>query len=273
MQDIRSTIPASNYGVGRSAPIDTIVFHHIVGDAAAAITEERKPSRQMSSTYIIGSKGDVYYAVSESNTPYTNGNYSENTRSITIEHAGGHANVPYTEAMYKASVALVRDIRKRHNIKRFLRHRDIVATACPGGLDVERIIRESGTPVPLGGTQVEQVKSWYRQWLRREADANGLKHHVNNKSDELGFARGARVELHATIDALNKQLTQVKTALANEQKKPPKEVVKTVEKIVEKEVVKEVPVYVQDEETRQRIKTIYDYFTARWATFRDFLKK
>lgn len=48
----------------------------------------------------------------------------------------------------------------------------------------------------------------------------------------------------AEADSYRKQLADVKTALANEQKKPPKEVVKIVEKIVDRpvEVIKEVKV-------------------------------
>lgn len=142
MQDIRSTIPSSNYGGARGVPIDTIVFHHIVGDAQAAISRFRQEGVEVSSTYIIGSNGEAYYTVDESKVPYTNGNYEWNRRSITIEHAGG-GGVPYTEPMYQASINLVRDIRKRHQITQFKRHRDIKATACPGDLDVERIIKYS----------------------------------------------------------------------------------------------------------------------------------
>ena len=56
----------------------------------------------------------------------------------------------------------------------------------------------------------------------------------------------------AERDALRKQLAEVKTALANEQAKPPKEVVKVVEKIVTKEVpvevIKTVPAEVDEKQ-------------------------
>jgi hypothetical protein len=42
--------------------------------------------------------------------------------------------------------------------------------------------------------------------------------------------------------AVEKQIADLKTALANEKNKPPQTVIKEVEKIVEKEVIKEVPV-------------------------------
>jgi hypothetical protein len=153
MPDIRASIPASNYTRGRGGKaIDTIVFHHIVGDAGAAIARFRQPGVEVSSTYIIGSDGQVYYTVDEANTPYTNGNYAWNQRSITIEHAGGGGGVPYTEAMYQASINLVRSIMARHRITNIKRHRDIVATACPGGLNVERIVNEA-----KGGNKVAKI--------------------------------------------------------------------------------------------------------------------
>jgi N-acetyl-anhydromuramyl-L-alanine amidase AmpD len=258
MQDIRATIPTTNYGKGRTVGIDTIVFHHIVGDAAGAIARFRQSGVQVSSTYIIGSDGQVYYTVSEANTPYTNGNYQENSRSITIEHAGGHSTVPYTEAMYRASINLVRDIRSRHNITRFLRHKDIVATACPGGLDVERIIRESN---PLKGDNMATKLT--RDIIIREYTVNR-----GSAPSEKEIADWLRSP-NSTLDALSygfqaenasvrKQLADVKQALANEQAKPPKEVIKTVEKIVERVVEKPIPtpVYVQDEETRENTRQI-----------------
>lgn len=84
-----------------------------------------------------------------------------------------------------------------------------------------------------------------------------------------------------TINALKKQkddmakaLGDLRTALENEQKKPPREVVKEVEKIVEKQVL------VNDLQTQQNVNrlvemvsAIYNYFYARYQTFRDSLNK
>lgn len=139
------TIPGSNYQDGRAAQIDQITFHHIVGDAPAAISRFKGPGVQVSSTYVISSTGQIFQCVAEKNTPYTDANFSSNSRAITIEHAGGIEGVPYTDEMYAASAKLVAWIRSRYNITRFMRHRDVssVPTACPGALDVERIIRSS----------------------------------------------------------------------------------------------------------------------------------
>lgn len=63
------------------------------------------------------------------------------------------------------------------------------------------------------------------------------------------------------VGALRQQLEEVKQALANEQAKPPVEIIKEVEKIVEKpvEVIKEVPVVVgEDEAVRSFFGRIID---------------
>lgn len=178
MIDITASIPASNYRVGRTKPIDTIVFHHIVGDAPAAIARFKTPGVEVSSTYIISSTGQVYLAVKEANTPYTNG-YDWNPRSITIEHAGGTASVPYTEAMYKASIELCRAIMSRHKIVNFKRHREIMATACPGGLNVERIVKEA----KLGGLVLEEQPPVFnaKYYLNKYPDVNAKYNILNAK--------------------------------------------------------------------------------------------
>lgn len=62
------------------------------------------------------------------------------------------------------------------------------------------------------------------------------------------------------FEGLQNQVNDLRTALKNEQDKPPKEVIKEVEKIVEKpiEVVKiqEVPVYTHDAETKENVSAI-----------------
>ncbi len=140
----------TNYDRGRIRSIDRITFHHIVGDAPGGTDHFRTAGVEVSSTYAISSNGTIYQYVQEGDTPYTDGNYDSNSRSITIEHAGGHPDVPYTEAMYKASIELVAFLIQKYGINDFQRHRDVIdkrrypgGTACPGQLDVERIVSEA----------------------------------------------------------------------------------------------------------------------------------
>lgn len=151
MQAVWKPAATGNFSAGRRLPISQITFHHIAGDAAGAIARFQTAGVQVSATYVIGSDGKLYQCVKEGDTPYTDANGDSNARSITIEHAGGHPLVPYTEAMYKTSIELVADLVARYGITSFKRHRDVsdTPTACPGTLDVDRIIK-GGTEVKIG---------------------------------------------------------------------------------------------------------------------------
>jgi len=86
-----------------------------------------------------------------------------------------------------------------------------------------------------------------------------------------GF-RNARV---ANTNTRIQLIEELRTALANEQKKPPKEVIKEVEKIIEKpvEVVKVETVYTHDQETKNMITSIFNYFVGQFKTFQKYVRK
>lgn len=99
----------------------------------------------------------------------------------------------------------------------------------------------------------EFIKNMYRYVGGREATSQDIAIHSQGTPESLmnGFIAGGDLEvnrLRTALTATRQQLVDVQTALANEQAKPPKEVVKEVEKIVEKivevpkvvEVIKEV---------------------------------
>lgn len=86
----------------------------------------------------------------------------------------------------------------------------------------------------------------------------------------------------AETNSLRQQLADVRNALANEQAKPPKEVVKEVVKIVDRpvEVIKEVPVYTHDAETKENVSkilgmvtSIFNYFAGQYKSFKGYIKK
>jgi hypothetical protein len=141
---------AGNFGTGRHMPVSRITFHHIVGDAPAAIARFQQPGVEVSSHYVIGSDGIIYQCVNESDTAYCDGNADSNARTISIEHAGGIASVPYTDAMYAASAELVTSLIAKYGISDFKRHREVIdhnvypgGTECCGSLDVERIVKQA----------------------------------------------------------------------------------------------------------------------------------
>lgn len=130
---------------GKSYKPEMVILHWIVGDLPAADAQFISNTQsRVSAHYGIGD--DVIHKyVSEHDTAYHAGNFDINLKSIGIEHKGG-PNIPISENTIETSVALVFDICKRWGIPadaaHIRRHRDIVATQCPGTLPVERIIKE-----------------------------------------------------------------------------------------------------------------------------------
>lgn len=151
-------VPASSQGGVRGNPTH-ITLHHIVGDAAGALAEAAKVSRQMSFTFTIGSDGTIYQALPINIMPYTDGNPTSNRRAVTIEHAGGHPSVPYTEAMYASSIHLCAWLRQEYGIpeQNMLRHQQVSSqpTACPGGLNTDRI-KASSTAMLQGADDMAE---------------------------------------------------------------------------------------------------------------------
>lgn len=132
-------VPSPNYSTGRGAnQIEFIVCHWIVGDVAAADAVFTKSTSKTSAHYAVGN-GVIHQYVAEKNTAWHAGNFQVNQKSIGIEHRGA-PTMPITDATYNTSADLIADICKRYG-KRFpLRaHREFVATACPGTLDLNRL--------------------------------------------------------------------------------------------------------------------------------------
>lgn len=212
-----SGIPASNHGGRRPARPTHITDHHIVGDAPAAIAEARKPAREMSFTYTISKDGIIYQALDPMTIPYTDTNYTSNKRAITIEHAGGHASVPYTEAMYKSSIHLHAWLRQEFNIpeQNILKHSQVAdkPTACPGGLDTERIKREStkllqGAAMPINQITNEELTRLHRLAMSSEPGPLFIK------AFESGALTPALAQLERDPNRLNAKFPALQNQLA-----------------------------------------------------------
>lgn len=151
---------------------------------------------------------------------------------------------------------------------------------------------------------MDTIKSMYWRLLGREADPGGIAHHTANVEskgwqfvyddlknsaegqadwDRRNPARVAELEkkaahtevLAAQLNSTSRQLAEVQAALANEQAKPPREVIKEVEKIVEKpiEVIKTVPVYTHDQETKDNVSAILKLLKSVWGSLTSLHKK
>jgi hypothetical protein len=111
-----------NYRVGRTKAITTIVIHVTQGSYAGTISWFKDPAAQVSAHYVIrSSDGQVTQMVAEKDTAWHVG--TENGYSIGIEHEG-FVDDPswFTDAMYRSSAALTRNIADRRGIPKDRAH-------------------------------------------------------------------------------------------------------------------------------------------------------
>lgn len=132
-------IISPNYTEGRQGtPVRHITFHHVVGSAQSAINRFLNPAQQVSAHFIVA-PDRVICMVNTDDTAWCNGNWSSNLESVTIEHEGDWRNGFRNEATINNSARLVAWLRTLYPTATPTRHRDIIATACPGDLPVEEI--------------------------------------------------------------------------------------------------------------------------------------
>ncbi|MFC4121960.1 N-acetylmuramoyl-L-alanine amidase [Nonomuraea zeae] len=120
-------VPAStsNYAVSSrptSDAIDRIVIHVTQGSYAGTISWFQNPAAKVSAHYVVrSSDGAVTQMVREKDRAWHAGDY--NRRSVGIEHEGFVDNASwFTDAMYRSSAALTRNIADRYGIPKDRTH-------------------------------------------------------------------------------------------------------------------------------------------------------
>lgn len=146
-------VTEENYNVGghltygrQGTKIDRIVLHHnaSTSDNIPGVWQNRAASAHYQVT-----PSAIRQCVDEGNTAWHAGNWAMNLRSIGIEHLNstGAPNWDVADETEERSAALVADICKRYGIpcdrSHILKHSQTSATACPGGLDVDKIVRRA----------------------------------------------------------------------------------------------------------------------------------
>jgi N-acetyl-anhydromuramyl-L-alanine amidase AmpD len=112
----------SNYSVGRTSAISTIVVHVTQGSYAGTISWFKNASAQVSAHYVVrSSDGQITQMVAEKDTAWHV--RSANPYTIGIEHEG-FVDQPswFTDAMYRASAALTKNIAERRGIPKDRAH-------------------------------------------------------------------------------------------------------------------------------------------------------
>jgi hypothetical protein len=128
---VKQVTPAALCGVRRSGrilnvrawpDITHVIIHTVIGAAATTIRHWHSGQNCFPPHYVINKNGEITQMVAENYYAHHAG--TANTYSIGIEHEGGCYNTPacYSESLYQASSALVRDICERQKIPKDRQH-------------------------------------------------------------------------------------------------------------------------------------------------------
>ncbi|OKI49599.1 N-acetylmuramoyl-L-alanine amidase [Micromonospora sp. CB01531] len=104
--------------------INYVVIHVTQGSYAGSISWFQNPSAKVSAHYTFrSSDGAVTQSVREKDIAWHAGNWTYNTQSIGIEHEG-YVDDPgwFTDAMYRASAALTRNVANKYGIPKDRAH-------------------------------------------------------------------------------------------------------------------------------------------------------
>lgn len=152
------TISTAQHGP-RSRAVDTIILHHAAsGNLNGVLDMISRATRRVSYNYVIGPDGTIVGVVSEDRRSWSVASEPWDSRSVTIcainSSVGGAW--PVSEATTVAMGRLVADVAARRRVpvnrerifghgELWTRHRAGYATACPGGLNLDRVVSLAGS--------------------------------------------------------------------------------------------------------------------------------
>lgn len=165
---IDATIPgvvedhSPNFHAGRDGyAVLGVVIHVTEGSEESAVSWFRSATSGVSAHYLVAKDGTVRQFVAESDSANHCGVVDRPTAKLVLAHAAtnpnrfllgieheGMGDVDLTAAQRTASVALVRDVCRRHGIPidrdHILRHHEIrFGKTCPGAIDVELLVAQA----------------------------------------------------------------------------------------------------------------------------------
>ena len=189
--------------------IDRIIIHWFgEGTLESANSRFQNSTSKVSAHYGI-SDDKVYQWVKEENVAYHSGNYPMNQRSIGIEHDSTPA-YKASNTTYKTSVELVKAICQRYNIpidrQHIIGHNEVVATQCPGTMDIERIIREANTTTP------DPLSICNQRLGELQADADRKQGVIEDRDNEIIRLKGEKLTLQEQLDTSQEALSVAQAA-------------------------------------------------------------
>lgn len=153
-------IGSPNHYNGRNGyNVDHITLHIMVGRLTGTDSLFQSSENRVSAHYGIDGNGTIHQYVDESNGSMSDANYTSNNSTISIEHEGGIAGIPCTQACMDASAELCADIARRYGWDHLWHdrlngniwlHREVPGTdhtgcpdLAPNGLDVNYVINKA----------------------------------------------------------------------------------------------------------------------------------
>lgn len=186
---VNVVIPASedNFTYGRSGySIKKITIHHCAGVMSCESIGYlwQNPARECSSHYGIGVDGRIGQYVDESNTAWTDSNWTSNCTSITIENSndstGGEWHVG--DDTLNSLIKLCADISMRNGLGLLVPgdnltwHSMYAATACPGDYlrsKMEYIASEANKIISGGKHIIAEDGTWGKDTTRKAQEVFG----------------------------------------------------------------------------------------------------
>lgn len=147
-------IGSPNYTAGRGGnKINGVIIHWMAGNLASTDSVFQNRTRNTSAHY--GVEGDVVHQyVKEDDTAYQAGNWTVNQQTIGIEHSAQPGR-DAVDATYENSAQIIAAAAKKYGFSvvgaTARPHNMIVATTCPGTVDVTRLINRANAIIG-GGT-------------------------------------------------------------------------------------------------------------------------
>lgn len=221
LPNIEFTTATGRYDESRS-PIDLIVLHSTAGTLQSTISlfgSAPQPGKETSAHYVIENDGELYQGLEEYFTAYHCGNLEKNRRSIGIEHVDNGPTVKrHTDAQYAMSAKLVKDICTFYNIpidsSHIIPHSSVVATACPNGLDVARIIREASGSTPPTDDCLTKLTQVTQERDRLNKVIEGKDKEIEDLKNQNSTCNSSLASLTAEKNSLAVQLSECqKTSL------------------------------------------------------------
>lgn len=131
---------SSNYTNDSRTSVTTVVVHTMEGSYSGSISWFQNSSAGASAHYMVrSSDGEITQMVDEQDIAWHAGHWETNSNSIGIEHEG-YVSDPgtwYTDAMYRSSAALVKDICDRYGIPKdrdhIIGHNEVPGCSNPNG--------------------------------------------------------------------------------------------------------------------------------------------